>query len=511
MSAQEACEDRADGWPPLVLPDRTDSPELPLEVLPAVLRDYSRVVAESAQIDAAIPALLGLGAVAALSQKTVRVAATSQWSEPVALFILALADVSERKTAAYSCMVGPVYRIESELDAQGRESRIYANQQRQVLAQQVADLRKGAAKAKGGDRVPLEEVAAAAAQLEDMGAEEQAPRLAVDDCTIESLKTLMADNSGRISLLSPEAGFLSVLAGAYTNNGKAADMSALLSAYTGSEPILVDRKGRQAERIDRPNLTVVMVGQPRVLEDLTGIKGAQERGLVARFIVARVPSRAGSRLLSVEEGPAPEDTRQGQAYAELLHRLAQREPQDQPPVMRLAPDALAYYKPWHDALEPERGPEGGQWSLIADFAGKAHGLALRFAGLFHLCEHPDAGAGDVIDRPTLEAGCRLADWALEAHKAAVVGLSVTEEVKLAVRLMGAAQRGTLATSRKVKGPWAPFTHRDIQNFLRNGRKPVDYKRAQEIGEYLEDLGLTRWRRDLLAWEWHPELVTGGVR
>lgn len=39
---------------------------------------------------------------------------------------------------------------------------------------------------------------------------------------------------------------------------------------------------------------------------------------------------------------------------------------------------------------------------------------------------------------------------------------------------------------------------------------MDSGRAQEIGEALTaDLGLTRWRGDLGAWEWHPELVNGG--
>ncbi len=500
------------GWGTYVPPDSFDPPELPLGLLPPVLGDYARVVAESVQCDPALPALMGLGVVAALAQKTAQVRATSKWSEQLSLFILALADVSERKSPSYAHMVGPVHELEGELAQVGQEGRIYANEKRRVLAKQLENARRDAGNANAKRPTTLDAVAEMAAELEAMGPEERPPRIATDDATPERLKGLMAENHGRIALLSPEASFLHVLAGAYTNNGRPADFSALLSAYSGGEPLTVDRQGREHVRVPHPALSVVMVGQPTVLEELSRVKGAQERGLVARFVVCRVPSRAGSRPLQTGDEPGAADTFEGKEYRQLLGQLSERTPSDTPPVLALDPDALEEYRAWHDALEGERGPHGGRWSGIADFAGKAHGLALRFAGLSHLCEHPDAGGGDLIGPDAMLWAQALTDWALESHRLAVVGARVPTEVRQAHRVLGAAARGTLSQSRQAhRGPWAPFTVRDLQRFLGYAGRPVSSADVVPVVEFLESQG---WARPVPGGagllEWHPGLAGGVV-
>lgn len=368
----------------------------------------------------------------------------------MSLNIFAVADVSERKSPAYRAMAGPLLELEREIAERDREARITRNEQRESLREQLKVARKPPRKGQGDREASIGEAAQTHMQLEELGPDELEPRLVMDNTTPEELVTRMAHNGGRIAVMSPEGGFLHVMAGAYSHNSEPADMSALLSAYSG-DPIKVDRKGRPPEGIPHPATSLTLVGQPAMLAELCGIKGAQDRGLVSRFVVVQVPSR-WPRSLRNEGAVAPERTEEYQAWVDLLRELSRREVSDTPPVLRLSPEAENYLERWHDyELEPERGPEGGRWSLIRGFAGKAHGLAVRFAGLFHLCDHPEAGGGDLIDRDTIEAGCRLVNWALEAHKAAVVGLSVSEEVKLAHRLMGAAQRGTLSKSREAKG------------------------------------------------------------
>lgn len=75
MSAQTDYDNGPNRWGPLVLPDRLEPPELPLELLPEALRECSRVVANAVQADPAIPAVMGLGALAAIAQKTCKVQA----------------------------------------------------------------------------------------------------------------------------------------------------------------------------------------------------------------------------------------------------------------------------------------------------------------------------------------------------------------------------------------------------------------------------------------------------
>lgn len=513
MSAQNAYADDSDGWGPLVRPEQFEAPEFPLHLLPPVLGDYSELVAEYVQCDPSIPAVLGLGAVAALAQKTVTVRGWT-WQESVSLFLIAVAPSGERKSPAYKAMCGPLRALEADLESAGRTERLLHNERRIQLEGQIKTLRQARAKPKGKEEAPRQEdVTELVAELEAMGPEKLPPRLIADNVTPEALTSLMARNGGRMTVLSPEGAFLSILKGAYTGNGEPADMSAMLQAYNVSESITVDRKGRESERIEYPSLSMVLIGQPLVFEELCRLKGARERGLIGRFIVVQVPPRAGTRFRSVTGGAQaePPDTGEGQRYEDLLWSLAIREPMDAPPVLRLTEEADRLYGWWHDRLEAERNPDGGKWALIPEFANKAHGLALRFAGLFHLCEHPRAGDGDLIDSDTLAAACDLVDWALEAHRAAVVSLSASQEVKLAHRLLRAAERGTLAQSRKDRGPWAPFTRRDITRCLGNSSNPMSSLHAREIGEALADMGLARECRELDAYVWHPELVAGGSK
>lgn len=498
----------ADEWPTLVRLDAAEPPPLPLDRLPGALADMAQASAQAAQIDPAVPALLGLGAVATVAQKTARVAAVPRWSESLSLFVVAVADVSERKSASYGDMAGPLYELEVELDEATREVRIHANEERRLRAAELDKLRKDAAHGKAGERPGVDTLAEAAAELEALGPERDRPRLIVDDITPEALKGVMADNGGRAALLSPEASFLSVLAGAYTGNGKPADISGLLSAYTGSEPIVVDRRGRANERIPAPSLTLVMVGQPAVFRELTRVPGASERGLIARFVAVRVPSLAGRRPLDLNDTPAPADTPAGVAYARTLRALSHREVSDHPPVLFLDAAALEVYREWHDELEAERGPDG-RWAGIAGFAGKAHGLALRYAGLSYLCDHPGATEADRIGADTLTAALELADWSLLAHEAAVVGAGLSDVASRALRVVKAAERGTLARSREERGPWAPVTHRDLRLALGNAGRPLGQEDVEEVFEVLKAHGYGRWDQTG-AFHWHPEL-NGGAR
>lgn len=512
MTSQSAYSDTTHGWGPLVLPERIEAPSLPLGLLPPVLRDYSQVVADYVQCDPSIPAVLALGSVAALAQKSATVRGWT-WQESLSLFLIAVAPSGERKSPAYKAMCGPLRALEAELDSAGRTERLLRNEERTRLDGMIKTLRQAAAKPKGKEEPPRPEaVAELVAELEAMGPDEFPPRLIADNVTPEALTSLMSRNGGRMTVLSPEGAFLSILKGAYTGNGEPADMSAMLQAYNVAESITVDRKGRESERIDYPSLSMVLIGQPLVFEELCRLRGARERGLIGRFIVVQVPPRAGSRFRSVTGGTQtePPDTAQGQRYERLLRHLARRPAGDSPPVLQLSAKAQDRYERWHDALEVERDPDTGRWALIPEFANKAHGLALRFAGLFHLCEDPGAGDGDRIELDALTAACDLADWALESHLAAAVGLSVPEEMNLVNRLLRAAHRGTLTGSREAPDPWGPFKLRHVRRFLGNSSRPVDNFGAKDLVKVLKDLGLTRGDGDGPC-EWHPGLVNGGAR
>lgn len=57
----------------------------------------------------------------------------------------------------------------------------------------------------------------------------------------------------------------------------------VLKAYTG-DPIRVDRKGREAESIDSPALTMLLSAQESVLEGMLTNDAFRGRGLLGRFL-----------------------------------------------------------------------------------------------------------------------------------------------------------------------------------------------------------------------------------
>lgn len=499
------------GWPELDRLDAEHYVEIPLNRLPAVVRDLVVTVSVNVDVDPTMPALVALGAAAAVCQKTARVLGPKPgWREQLSLFTLCLADVSEHKSPCYDKVMGPLYLIQDQLSEETRAARQLSNTERDVLEAKITDALTQAKRGKP-DAPDAAAIAALRHERELLGEHEGEPRLFTDDVTTQAAVKMMAANAGRLSVLSPEMGVLYSLSGAYASSGSA-DLSPLLSGYSG-DYLVSDRVGRESQRIPNPALSLVLVGQPVMLGELAnGVRGSEARGLMARFVVARIPSRAGSRRLrGVEAGQAVEDSPAGQLWASVLGRLARRPVSDNPPLLRLSAEAEDRYAAWYDdELEPNRGDVGGRWSWIAPFAGKACGLALRFAGLFHLIEHPDARDGDELDLDTVNAAIEVTEWALASYLAAIVDAGVPDEVRLALRLVKAARRGTLSGSTKDPRPWAPFTIRDAR-ILSGGPKPLTSLDIESGPvELLVARGYLRvcGTPPRTAYEWHPDLRGG---
>ena len=502
--------DTAAGWEPWRPLDAEPTPRFPTERLPETVRRFAELVAARVQIDVVIPAIMALGVLAALAQKTARVAGPG-WAEQLSLFVLGLADISERKSPACREVTAPLAAVEADLDARTADQRRLHNETRAILEGDLDAARRAAVKpGRDGKKPTAGEVADLAAKLDAVGPPMTPPRLRVDDVTTERLRGLMADNGGRIAVVSPELSFLGILEGNYTTRG-VADLSAILSAYTGGEPIMTDRQGRPGERIPHPALTVVAVGQPERLTDLAAVKGAEDRGLVARFVLARAQRRAGSRTYSAADAELPPipDTPAGCAWAELLDQLSYREPSDNPPTLHLDPAGLDLFVTFAREVEADLA-EGGRWEHVAGFAGKAPGLALRFAGLLHLADYPDADGTTRIPADTVADAVELARWALASHLAALTGARLPEAFRHALRVVKAANRGTLTGTRAEPQPWAPFAVRDVQRHLSGPAGQLTAEAAAGVVELLTSRGYVQATSTVppVRYVWRPELAQG---
>lgn len=109
------------------------------------------------------------------------------------------------------------------------------------------------------------------------------PRLVADDITTEAAASLLAEQGGRLAVLSAEGGIFSTLAGRYS--GGSPSLEVFLKGHAG-DLLRVDRKGRPAEHIESPALTLGLALQPEVLRDIARIPGFRSRGLLARILYA---------------------------------------------------------------------------------------------------------------------------------------------------------------------------------------------------------------------------------
>ena len=65
-----------------------------------------------------------------------------------------------------------------------------------------------------------------------------------------------------MAVISSEGGLFDMAAGQYSDH---VNIDILLKAFTG-DPVMIDRKGRPSEQIDRPCLTMLLTVQPSVLQ-----------------------------------------------------------------------------------------------------------------------------------------------------------------------------------------------------------------------------------------------------
>lgn len=302
------------GWEePLPFGWRTDLPAFPVSALPPVLRRYVKAVSAEIQTPPDLAGTVTLGVLAASIGGRVRVRVRPGWVEPTNLYVVPVADPASRKSAVVAECRSPLGVAEQRLrDEYGAEV-VDSRTTREILDQRAQRLVLAAAKS--GEPADLAE-AQDAVRAAEAAVVLPWPRLTTADATPEALVSLLADQRGRIAAISAEADIFDSLGGRYT---KTANIEALLMAHVGDE-ILVDRRGRPPERVERPALTLVASIQPYALRGLLDREDFAGRGLLARVLWSLVPDVVGTRGWEAPEAPPAHKA----AYRTLIVDLAVR-------------------------------------------------------------------------------------------------------------------------------------------------------------------------------------------
>lgn len=437
----------------------------PLDALPAEIRDYVAALSESVQTPVDLAGAAALGVIATCVQGKYTIQGKPDWVEPLNLYLTAIASSSERKSAVQKALVRPINDYEEQynlthaaaVEASRMRGRILLRRQKAVEEQ----FSKGKIEPKEVDQIASE-----VAEHEDL----QPMRLFVDDITPEKLASVLAQNNGRMAVLSSEAGIFDTLAGAYA---KLVNIDVMLKGYSG-DPIRVDRIRRDSESIMRPTLTVLLMAQPGVVSKVLSNTTFRGRGLTARFLFAMPESSVGSREYRTPGVPK-------NVYAAYAHRLVdmlEDDYDDEPEMITLSPEADALLEQFSRDLEPKLVKE---YAEIADWCGKLAGNTLRIAGL--LCRasvtraHVFADANDplVVDAQTMQNAICLGKYFLNHAQVVFNVLPENEMFHDAERVL------KMICEKKLTA----FNRRTAMRYCQTFKRVED---IQPVLEFLEDYG-----------------------
>lgn len=418
-------------WEPLVPLDAGARPPFPADAFPLYLRQYVAGLAEATQTPADLAGCYVLGSFAGAVARKVVLEPWDGYHEPLCLYLMAIAKSGERKSTLCEQVAAPWLAFEQEEIARAGPELARAASNQNVLRKEADRFEREAANAKtGAEREQARQKAAKVA--EELAALPPAvpPQYRTEDCTPEKLKGLLAEQGGRICVLSAEGELLDVAQGRYTANG-AASFDALLKGHSG-DALLVDRKGQPRVFVERPAITLALAVQPNVVESLFQNPQFRGRGLVARFLYAWPASRLGSRVVGRPMPPEVVST-----YANAVTRLLRWPMPEAPYVLRLDADALALGLAWCREVEPQLA-DTGPLGHLSDVGSKLQGAVFRLMGVLHLAEHvthADPVRGEnlpPVARHTAEGAVRLAAYFL-AHAKIACGYGGADPVTAGAR------------------------------------------------------------------------------
>jgi hypothetical protein len=391
---------------PVPLSARRLLPPFPVDALPGWVGDQVAAVSEATQTPPDLAGCIALAALSTAAGGRARVQVRPGWVEPVNIYTVVAMPPGSRKSAVFAAMIAPLLVAEQQLVEATRPRLVDAELAARVArgrAERTAKAAENALSTEARDEL-LAEASDAALAAAGMTVP-VLPRLIADDVTVEAAASLLAEQDGRLAVLSAEGGIFATLAGRYSSGQP--NLEVFLKGHAG-DLLRVDRKGRPAEHIPQPALTLGVAVQPEVLRDIARMPGFRGRGLLARILYSQPPNTVGRRRIGPSPVPEPVEAAYGQHLRDLVHTAAAW---PEPLVIPLSTAADARVLQLEAELEPHLAREGSL-GHIADWASKLTGATIRIAGLLHLAQDPERAGERPVDVPMVDAAARLGRYYL---------------------------------------------------------------------------------------------------
>ena len=153
--------------------------------------------------------MLALTVVGSLCAGRVAVEAAPGWLSPVNLYVIVAMRSAERKAPVFETAKAPLEMYERELQDRTRPSIAEHRNEKEIAKRVAEDARTAAAKNFGDPKFQTE--ANSANMLYEQIDVPAPPRLVADDVTTERLVQLMADQGGRMAILSDEGKIIDII------------------------------------------------------------------------------------------------------------------------------------------------------------------------------------------------------------------------------------------------------------------------------------------------------------
>ena len=465
-----------DPWsdPVPLAPPRTPA-AFPVDALPGWAATYVAALAEATQTPPEMAGCCVLGVLSACSGGRAVVQARAGWREPTNLYLLPVMRPGSRKSAVIAAATRPLNEVQHELQQRAHDEASETGTLREIAKKAAEKALRAAANATGEKQKALSSEAVSAASRADAIKLPVIPRLIADDVTPEAAASLLADHGGRLAIISAEGGIFDTMAGRYSSGVPILDL--WLKGHAG-DCLSVDRKGRPAEYVAQPALTLLLTAQPAVLAAIARNRAFRGRGLLARFLYAVPESNIGRRKI----GAAPVPDAVTETYAAHVHKLAaDLADWTDPAVLTLDRDAGELLLNTERTIEPQLAEDGQLGTgLLAEWGSKLAGAMLRIAGLLHVAAEAEAFRTP-ISAATLTQAVRIGTYFAE-HARAALGLLGESDTGDASYLLDYLARKDITE----------FTIRSLQAELPRGR----FATAEDVSTavaVLDDHGYVRAR------------------
>ncbi len=389
----------------------------PIKCLPKIIRDYVEAVAEHTQTPIDMMAVSAMCVVSTAIQGKFEIKGKEGYIEPINIYAMIIAQPGERKSAVQRLATKPLYKFEKE-ENEKRKSIINLQESKLKIIKAQIDKYE-----KSGKIEDIEKIAVLQAEYDELEKSQiKYLKLIADNCTSEALTSLLANNNGRISIISAEGGIFDILNGQY-NSKSNASIDTILKAHCG-DPIRVDRKGRESENIDKPIMTILLAVQDTVLEGVMANDIFRGKGLTARFLYCNPTSTLGARKYNTEKISAIIEEK----YIELIYNLLKIPYEENPTILELSNDANKELENFYNWIEPQLVNE---LEFMQDWAGKLVGACLRIAGILHCIEYSNISGKCSISIDIMKKAIDISKYFLEHSKYAYMLMGTDKEIQKA--------------------------------------------------------------------------------